>query len=83
MPEQDSGDSAEDFLLPWLDQLGPQVSGDTLLHFRPSAGTSIDLTHAHPSGLAQLLAGRRTRLSTLLRDPVQYNAAKSAARFVK
>ncbi|WP_159617555.1 DUF4011 domain-containing protein [Arthrobacter zhaoguopingii] len=83
VPEQDSGDSAEDFLLPWLDQLGPQVSGDTLLHFRPSAGTSIDLTHAHPSGLAQLLAGRRTRLSTLLRDPVQYNAAKSAARALR
>ncbi|WP_026550632.1 DUF4011 domain-containing protein [Arthrobacter sp. Br18] len=83
MPEQDRGDSAEDFLLPWLNSLGPQAIGDTLLHFRPSAGTSIDLTHAHPSGLAQLLAGRRTRLSTLLRDPVQYNAAKAAARVLR
>ena len=77
------GKSAEDFLVPWLEGLGPQASGDTLLHFRPSAGTSIDLTHAHPSGLAQLLAGRRTRLSTLLRDPVQYSAAKAAARALR
>ncbi|MHA7217283.1 DUF4011 domain-containing protein [Arthrobacter sp. MDT1-48-3] len=75
--------SAEESLVPWLEGLGPQASGDTLLHFRPSAGTSIDLTHAHPSGLAQLLAGRRTRLSTLLRDPVQYSAAKAAARALR
>ncbi|WP_235436672.1 DUF4011 domain-containing protein [Arthrobacter sp. RIT-PI-e] len=74
--------SAQD-LASWLDALGPQVSGDTLLHFRPSAGTSIDLTQAHPSGLAQMMAGRRTRLSTLLRDPVQYSAAKAAARALR
>ncbi|WP_108724254.1 DUF4011 domain-containing protein [Arthrobacter ruber] len=84
-PPADAPDeaSAQDFLVPWLEGLGPQASGDTLLHFRPSAGTSIDLTHAHPSGLAQLLAGRRTRLSTLLRDPVQYSAAKAAARALR
>ena len=83
-PERSSEDaSAHDFLMPWLEGLGSQASGDTLLHFRPSAGTSIDLTHAHPSGLAQLLAGRRTRLSTLLRDPVQYSAAKAAARALR
>lgn len=82
-PASPEGSAAQDFLEPWLDGLGPQASGDTLLHFRPSAGTSIDLTHAHPSGLAQLLAGRRTRLSTLLRDPVQYSAAKAAARALR
>ncbi|MFC3299970.1 Uncharacterised protein [Arthrobacter agilis] len=89
-PAQDAGaerpdapSTAQDFLVPWLEGLGPQATGDTLLHFRPSAGTSIDLTHAHPSGLAQLLAGRRTRLSTLLRDPVQYSAAKAAARALR
>ncbi len=70
-------------LQPWLAGLGAQSAGDTLLHFRPSAGTSIDLTHAHPSGLAQLLAGRRTRLSTLLRDPAQYGEAKSAAHALR
>ncbi len=80
---QPGAPAAGDFLEPWLEGLGSQASGDTLLHFRPSAGTSIDLTHAHPSGLAQLLAGRRTRLSTLLRDPVQYSAAKAAARALR
>ncbi|WP_422390317.1 DUF4011 domain-containing protein [Arthrobacter sp. N1] len=81
--EPSADTSLQDFLVPWLEGLGPQAVGDTLLHFRPSAGTSIDLTHAHPSGLAQLLAGRRTRLSTLLRDPVQYSAAKAAARALR
>ena len=63
MPVQDAGDSAEDFLIPWLRRLGPHAGTDTLLHFTPSRFNSIDLTHAHPSGLAQLLAGRRTRLT--------------------
>ena len=83
MPVQDAGDSAEDFLVPWLRRLGPHAGTDTLLHFTPSRSNSIDLTHAHPSGLAQLLAGRRTRLSTLLRDPDQYAAAMKAARLLR
>ncbi|WP_082565831.1 DUF4011 domain-containing protein [Arthrobacter sp. Soil782] len=83
VPVQDAGDSAEDFLIPWLRRLGPHAGTDTLLHFTPSRSNSIDLTHAHPSGLAQLLAGRRTRLSTLLRDPDQYAAAMKAARLLR
>ncbi|WP_323959055.1 AAA family ATPase [Arthrobacter sp. JZ12] len=83
VPVQDAGDSAEDFLIPWLRRLGPHAGSDTLLHFTPSRSNSIDLTHAHPSGLAQLLAGRRTRLSTLLRDPDQYGAAMKAARLLR
>lgn len=83
MPVEDAGDSAEDFLIPWLRRLGPHAGTDTLLHFKPSRSNSIDLTHAHPSGLAQLLAGRRTRLSTLLRDPDQYAAAMKAARLLR
>lgn len=47
--------------------------------FVKTATGSIDLTHAHPSGLAQLLAGRKTRLSTLIREPDDYAAAKRAA----
>nr|WP_237686081.1 DUF4011 domain-containing protein [Arthrobacter jiangjiafuii] len=81
--EQNPGDSASDFLLPWLGQLGQHAGSDTLLHFIPSPSNSIDLTHAHPSGLAQLLAGRRTRLSTLLRDSEQYGAAMKAGRLLR
>ncbi len=83
MTEEHSGDSASAFLLPWLQRLGSYAGPDTLLHFTPSAGNSIDLTHAHPSGLAQLLAGRRTRLSTLLRDPAQYAQAMKAAKALR
>ena len=66
----------------WLQSLGPGGGGDNLLHFVPSDRNSVELTHAHPSGLAQLLAGRRTRLSTLLRDPVQYSQARRTARAI-
>ncbi|MBG6179792.1 hypothetical protein IWX62_000984 [Arthrobacter sp. CAN_A1] len=83
MSVQDPGGSAGNFLLPWLKQLGTHAGTDTLLHFSAAASNSIDLTHAHPSGLAQLLAGRRTRLSTLLRDPGQYAAAMKAARVLR
>ena len=41
----------------WVDSLGPGVGTDTLLRFAPSVSNSIDITHAHPSGLAQFLAG--------------------------
>ncbi|WP_246165313.1 DUF4011 domain-containing protein [Arthrobacter yangruifuii] len=83
MSEQNTGENPSDFLLPWLGRLGQHAGTDTLLHFTPSAANSIDLTHAHPSGLAQLLAGRRTRLSTLLRDPDQYGAAMKAGRLLR
>ncbi|GAB3251184.1 DUF4011 domain-containing protein [Arthrobacter pigmenti] len=73
-------DSDSDALYTWLEELGSFAGPDTLLHFKPAPGGTIDLTHAHPSGLAQLLAGRRTRISTLIRDQEQYAAAMAAAR---
>lgn len=51
-----------------------------MLRFTKTPEGSIDLTHAHPSGLAQLMAGRRTRLSTLIRDQQQYVVAARACR---
>ncbi|AUI49588.1 DUF4011 domain-containing protein [Arthrobacter crystallopoietes] len=76
-------EAAEDILTHWLKQLGQHAGTDTLLYFAPSSTNSIDLTHAHPSGLAQLLTGRRTRLSTLLRDQAQYSAAMKTARSLR
>src|SRR6478735_3488457 len=67
----------------WLSGLKPVTGADTLLHFTKTPEGSIDLTHAHPSGLAQLLTGRRTRLSTLIRDPGQYAVALRAARALR
>ncbi len=42
----------------------------------------LDLTHAHPSGLATLMAGRSTRLSSLVREPGAHAAARRRARSI-
>ncbi|POH57609.1 DUF4011 domain-containing protein [Arthrobacter glacialis] len=63
----------------WLAGLDSYSGADTALAFVKTEHGSISLTHAHPSGLAQLLAGRKTRLSTLIREPEHYAAAKRAA----
>ena len=63
----------------WLAGLDSYSGADTALAFVKTRHGSIALTHAHPSGLAQLLAGRKTRLSTLIREPEHYAEAKKAA----
>lgn len=72
--------AAADRVADWVKSLGQSAGADTTLRFAPSTSNSIDITHANPSGLAQFLAGRRTRLSTLLHDAEQYAAAKRTAR---
>lgn len=83
MSAEDGPDTGADTLRPWLDQLGAFAGRDTLLHFTATKHGIIDLTHAHPSGLAQLLTARRTRLSTLLRDPEHFQVALKAARLLR
>ncbi|MCT1873934.1 DUF4011 domain-containing protein [Brevibacterium luteolum] len=56
---------------------------DTMLQYRDSRDGSIELTGAHPSGLAQLLAGRPTRLSSLIRDHDQLSDARRRARSIR
>ncbi|WP_434614672.1 AAA family ATPase [Arthrobacter sp. A5] len=72
------GEGSEE-LRTWLAGLGTYSGPDTLLAFTKAPEGSIDLTHAHPSGLAQLLAGRRTRLSTLIRETGHYAVAVRTA----
>ncbi|WP_051297324.1 DUF4011 domain-containing protein [Brevibacterium album] len=67
----------------WQAQAARIGGRDTMLHFRDSRDGSIDLTGAHPSGLAQLLAGRATRLSSLLRDPEHLADARRRARSIR
>jgi hypothetical protein len=45
--------------------------------------TVLDLTLAHPSGIAQLYAGRTTELRSLIRDRVSYREASTAAENLK
>ncbi|MBG0741335.1 AAA family ATPase [Paeniglutamicibacter antarcticus] len=75
MSEKVSHGESSTELRTWLAGLGSYSGPDTLLGFTKAPEGCIDLTHAHPSGLAQLLAGRRTRLSTLIRDASQYAVA--------
>lgn len=64
----------------WLASLGSGTENDTMLRFAPSGANSIDISHAHPSGLSQFMTGRKTRLSTLLRDQDAFVHARGAAR---
>lgn len=58
-------------------------AGDTALADIARLGDAIlDLSAAHPSGLAQFLAGRTTRLSNLVREGSALSAAKRRARAV-
>lgn len=57
---------------------------DTLLASGPQATASwLNLTHAHPSGLAQLFAARPTRLSSLFREQAAHAAAWRQARLIR
>ncbi len=57
---------------------------DTLLASGPQAAASwLDLTHAHPSGLAQLFAARPTRLSSLFRESDTHAGAWRQARSIR
>ncbi len=79
MSEQPNPAGSSSELQIWLAGLDSYAGPDTALGYVKTPEGTIDLTHAHPSGLAQLLAGRKTRLSTLLREPGEYAAAKRAA----
>src|SRR5699024_7589876 len=49
-----------------------------------AGGVVLDLTHSHPSGLAQLLAGRGpTRLSSLVREVGALADARARARSIR
>ncbi|KXZ58929.1 hypothetical protein Bravens_00801 [Brevibacterium ravenspurgense] len=55
---------------------------DTMLRYRESRDGSLDLSTAHPSGIAQLMAGRPTRLTSLIRDEQQRQDAGRRARSI-
>ncbi|MCD5315657.1 AAA domain-containing protein [Kineosporia babensis] len=68
----------------WRRALAGSGLPDTLLTTGPEARASwLDLTHAHPSGLAQLFAGRPTRLSALFREPEAHDVAWNQVRMIR
>ncbi len=67
----------------WRESLAGAHLPDTLLVVGDVAADALDLTNAHPSGLATLLAGRPTRLSMLIREPEAHAAARRRARAIR
>jgi REase_MTES_1575 len=66
-----------------LQLCGPDGGESDLLGFRDHPAATLDLTLAHPSGVAMLLAGRRSRLSDLVREPGALADARRRARTVR
>jgi len=56
---------------------------NTLLWYRDLPSGTLDLTTAHPGGVSMLLAGRRTRLSDLMREPGALTEARRRARAIR
>ena len=67
----------------WWATLAGAPLPDTLLGDGDLSADGLDLTNAHPSGLATLLAGRPTRLSSLVREPAAHTAARRRARAIR
>ncbi|APX32792.1 hypothetical protein BH708_08730 [Brachybacterium sp. P6-10-X1] len=98
-PEQDENDfpaeprehrplSREDLVADALDRWAQQITGGvtapSFLTQLRAGSTVLDLSHSHPSGLAQLLAGRGpTRLSSLVREVGALADARAHARTIR
>lgn len=78
-----SNSSVNSAVAEWNERAAKIGGRDTMLNFRDSRDGSLDLSGAHPSGLAQLLAGRATRLSSLIRDPEQLADARRRVKSIR
>ena len=67
----------------WLAEIRQIGCSDPLSHFRDNSFGQINLERAHPGGLAQFVTGRPALLSNLVRDPLSFSRALSAARRIK
>lgn len=66
----------------WRNEIASLGGSSPQLFFGNRRGTYIDLTTAHPSGVALLLARRPVMLSSLLREPLTFRNAMDAAGHV-
>ena len=66
----------------WLDELAVVGGVASLRFFTDDLGTYIELTNAHPSGIAPLLAGKTVTLSSLVRENAAFRAARDAADLI-
>lgn len=66
----------------WRAALVEAAGGSTLVDVDLLGDAALDLSAAHPSGMAQLFAGRETRLSNLVREGAALSSARRRARAV-
>lgn len=66
----------------WRGALADRAGDSALLDVDRLGDARLDLSTAHPSGIAQLFAGRETRLSNLVREGGALAAARRSARAV-
>jgi hypothetical protein len=70
-------------LAAWDEELGSLGGTSAEVDIAALGNTVLDLTLAHPSGIAQLYAGRTTGLQSLIRDKDAYRKACLAAEVLK
>lgn len=78
-----SNSSINSAVAEWNERATKIGGRDTMLNFRDSREGSLDLSGAHPSGVAQLLAGRATRLSSLIRNTEQLADARRRVKSIR
>lgn len=78
--EPDLPNDVERALEAWRTALREMAGVSPLFDISELRGANLDLGKAHPSGIAQLYAGRSTRLSSLVRDPSALAEARVAVR---
>lgn len=71
-----------DALGQWRAHVSSRSGVSPLRDLTATQSAIIELEHAHPSGLAQLFAGRATLLSTLVQDREEYAAASLRGRLI-
>ncbi len=85
MSESDSFTSAVPAAIwdAWQAEIQSIGGTNPLINFERNSYGQIDLTQSHPGGFSQLTTGRATTLSNLVRDPLTFSSALSAARRIK
>ena len=66
----------------WTKHLVDLGGRNTLLWFRDLPTGTLELTTAHPGGVALLMTGRPTRLTDLVREPAAFEEARRRCRAI-
>ena len=80
--DEDRRQAVRDAAAVWQRHLVDLGGRNTLLWYRDLPTGTLDLTTAHPGGVAMLLAGKPTKLSDLVREPAALDEARRRSRAI-